>query len=511
MGRQKQMTPDEVKEALERFLQRNGSEPVSPEALQAALMSDRFSREGGTGSKDAAPEGEITQVGPADEEEIDLEAVVSDALGSSVIDSLQLDEENGGGGERSAGSGSGASGGPSSGTPSGGVQSSSGIGGGTEPGPALDPELAPPDDVVPTRWGRYRVLGELNRGGQGRILHAVDDVIGRPLALKVLLRKGLSDARQVRKFYDEAQITGQLEHPIIIPVHELGRLDNGLPYYTMKKIEGRTLKNVIVGLRKKNPLLQMQYGPVRLISILLQVCQAVSYAHDRGVIHRDLKPSNIMLGSYGEVTVLDWGVAKLHPDARRVAREKGVSAVKLVRHGSPEDTLAGAIEGTPAYMAPEQARGRNSEIDERTDVYALGAILYEILTYRPPFRGEVNDVLRRVPIEMPVRPSILAPHNQIPDELEQLCLKCLAKNPAERFQTVKALQQELEAFLEGTKRREEAAKKIAEAQKLVDQHQQLQNDLLMAKNVAKRAGQGIQGWEPIERKRGVWATWDRVA
>jgi len=533
VGRQKQLTPEQVKEALERFLQRHGSEPISPEALQAGLLSDVFGAVAQTGPEDTASEGEVTQVDRSVEEEIDLEAMVSDALSSSVIESVQLEDiseadsrtadasrergpaqgsgamGSGGGHERSASGGSGVR--SATGTPSGGNPSSSGIGGGVAPGPALDPELAPPDDVVPTRWGRYRVLGELNRGGQGRILHAVDDFIGRPIALKVLLRKGLSDARQVRKFYDEAQITGQLEHPIIIPVHELGRLENGLPYYTMKKIEGRTLKNVIVGLRKKNPLLRLQYGPVRLISILLQVCQAVAYAHDRGVIHRDLKPSNIMLGSYGEVTVLDWGVARLRPDAAKKAREKGLSVVKLVRHGSPEDTLVGAIEGTPAYMAPEQARGRNDEIDERTDVYALGAILYEILTYRPPFRGDVKEVLRRVPIEMPVRPSIMAPQNQVPEELEQICMRCLAKNPDERFQSVKDLQQELEAYLEGTKRREEAQKKIVEAQELVKQHQQLQQDLLMAKNVARRAGHGIQGWEPIERKRGVWATWDRVA
>lgn len=372
----------------------------------------------------------------------------------------------------------------------------------------LDPTVAPADDEVPTRWGRYKIDGELARGGQGRILNAADDVIGRPVALKILRRDGVQDARLVRKFRIEAMVTGQLEHPNIVPVHELGELDNGLPYYTMKKVEGRTLKKIILGLRKNNPVLMEEFTRVKLISILIQVCQAISYAHEKGVLHRDLKPANIMLGDYGEVIVLDWGVAKVKGIRESV---EGLRPVRISAEAGAQDTLAGTVEGTPAYMAPEQARGRVNEIDERSDVYAIGAILYEILTYRPPFKGQdVREVLRQVIEESPPRPNEIAPQNQIPEELILICDRCLRKTPADRYPSVRAVQKELEAFLDGTKRRAAALERVAEAHSLVQEHQALKRELAVARSAAKLASTGIQGWEPIERKRGLWVTLNRV-
>lgn len=374
----------------------------------------------------------------------------------------------------------------------------------------LDPTLAPSDDEVPTRWGRYPVDGELARGGQGRILNAYDEIIGRPVALKILRREGINDARLVTKFRIEAMITGQLEHPNIVPVHELGELDNGLPFYTMKKVEGRTLKKVIIGLRKANPAIQSQYGRMKLINILLQVCQAIAYAHEKGVLHRDLKPANIMLGDYGETIVLDWGVAKVR-SLKDSSFADGLRPVRIAAEAGAMDTQAGTIEGTPAYMAPEQARGRVHEIDERSDVYAIGAILYEILTFRPPFKGQdVREVLRQVVDEMPPHPHEVAPQNQIPEELIAIALKCLNKNPARRYASVRAVQEDLEAFLEGTKKREKAVEKVKEARALVEEHMALKRELVMARSAARLSGSGIQGWEPIERKRGLWATLNRV-
>ncbi len=236
--------------------------------------------------------------------------------------------------------------------------------------------------------GRYQVFGEIARGGIGAVLRGRDQDLGRDVALKVLLARHGNNPLAALRFVEEAQISGQLQHPGIVPVYELGKGKDGRPYFAMKLIKGQTLAS----------LLERRNAPGedgrRLLSVFEQVCHTVAYAHARGVIHRDLKPSNVMVGAFGEVQVVDWGLAKVLPqggvaDDERSARARALpAAIATVRQGTGSaHSEAGTVVGTPPYMAPEQARGEVQCIDERADVFALGAILCEILTGLPPYVG----------------------------------------------------------------------------------------------------------------------------
>jgi serine/threonine-protein kinase len=236
-----------------------------------------------------------------------------------------------------------------------------------------------------------------------------------------------------------------LEHPGIVPVYELARRGPGQPpFYTMRFIRGRTLSEAVEAFHEKRKA--GQAGSLDLLGLLnafVAICQAVAYAHSRGVLHRDLKGQNVMLGDFGEVIVLDWGLAKL-VDRPEDAAE--APPVELPREGPPQGTLQGQVLGTPAYMAPEQAAGRLDLIDRRTDVYGLGAMLYEILTGQPPFNGtDAPEVLRKVQEEDPTRPCLLNP--AAPRALEAVCLRALRKKPAERYDTARALAQEVQRWL----------------------------------------------------------------
>jgi len=240
---------------------------------------------------------------------------------------------------------------------------------------------AGPPAVSLRRTGRYEILGGIARGGVGRILRGRDVDLNRDVALKVLRKRHAGDPELVRRFVEEAQVGGQLSHPGILPVYELGLLGSDRPYFAMKLVKGDSLAAHLAA--RRSPA---EDGG-RFLSQFLQVCQAVAYAHSRGVIHRDLKPANVMIGAYGEVLVVDWGFAKVLArggvaDERRarIARSD-VTRIATIRSGSGgSDSLPGSVMGTPAYMPPEQALGQLEELDERSDVFALGGILLEILT-----------------------------------------------------------------------------------------------------------------------------------
>ena len=295
----------------------------------------------------------------------------------------------------------------------------------------------------PEARDRYTLSRLHATGGIGRVWLARDAKLGRDVALKELRPERADNPVVWARFLREAQVTGQLEHPGIVPIYEVGRRpEDQQPFYTMRFVRGRTLAEAVAAYHLRQA--RGEAGPLELRELLLNfvgVCNAAAYAHSRGVLHRDLKPQNVVLGDYGEVIVLDWGLAKLIGEADEEAVPLPAAAVKDV-----EATMPGQVLGTPAYMAPEQAEGRLDLLDARTDVYGLGAILYVILTGSPPFTGdETEGVLRRVVHELPARPRSLAP--AAPPALEAVCLKALDKKPANRYGTAKELAAEVQRWL----------------------------------------------------------------
>ena len=246
---------------------------------------------------------------------------------------------------------------------------------------------------------RYQLFGEIARGGMGAILKGRDVDLGRDVAIKVLLESHRDKPDLIKRFVEEAQVGGQLQHPGIVPVYELGAFADRRPYFSMKLVKGRTLAELL-GARES-----AADDLPRFLSLFESIAQTMAYAHARGVIHRDLKPSNVMVGSFGEVQVMDWGLAKVLPrvgadeDAAVPARERDLPAsiIRTARSGSDADaSQAGSVLGTPGYMAPEQARGEIDELDERADVFGLGSILCEMLTGLPAIaEGDSGERLRR--------------------------------------------------------------------------------------------------------------------
>lgn len=303
--------------------------------------------------------------------------------------------------------------------------------------------------------GRYRIAAddaEVGRGGIGRVVAALDEHLGREVAVKELRRQGPAgagpSAAQMR-FVHEARVTGQLEHPSIVPVHELGQRADGTLYYTMKLVRGRTLSEAVGqadGLQ----------GRLGLLAHFRDLCQAVAYAHDRGVIHRDIKPANVMVGEFGETVVLDWGLAKIvgspEPPATDEAdatdTSSSSSGQRPISASGRSDTQYGQALGTPSYMSPEQALGELEQLGPPADVWGLGAVLYVLLTGRPPHVGtSVTDVLRRVASEDV--PAVHEHEPRAPGELVAICQRALSRDIGARYPDAKALAQEVEAYLVG--------------------------------------------------------------
>jgi serine/threonine-protein kinase len=276
------------------------------------------------------------------------------------------------------------------------------------------------------------VLGEVGRGGMGAVLRARDPRLKRELALKVLLSQHQTRPEVLRRFLEEAQIGGQLQHPGVVPVHDLGALPDGRPFFAMKLIQGRTLKALLE--ERPSP----GHDLPRLLQVFEQVAQTLSYAHAHGVIHRDLKPHNVMVGEFGEVQVMDWGLAKVLRSAGGALDEVGdqetvsAEAVQTARSEEGWETREGAVQGTPAYMSPEQARGLKGQIDERADVFALGAILSEILTGQPPYGGGARRALERAAAADLGEALTRLEGCGADAELIALAWDCLAAEPAKR-------------------------------------------------------------------------------
>jgi WD40 repeat protein/tRNA A-37 threonylcarbamoyl transferase component Bud32 len=327
--------------------------------------------------------------------------------------------------------------------------------------PTIAASVAPPapgaaaDEQVSAEIpGRYLIKGEHARGGQARVMLAFDAHVGRDVAWKELLpdwhpeEVGETAATVfARRFLREARITARLEHPNICPVHEIGQRADGRYYYTMRLVRGETLAEK---LRRCATLAERQ----KLLGPYWDVCNAVAFAHEHGIIHRDLKPGNIMVGEFGETVVLDWGLAKARgaDEVRNTELKPPVDgprdAPNRTTSGSSDATIDGSALGTPWYMSPEQARGDVEEMDERSDVWGLGAVLYELLTGRPPFDGaNVMAVVAKV-LADPVRP-VRELCKDAPSELVGIAQKCLQRDKAARYGSARELAEDVTAFMTG--------------------------------------------------------------
>jgi serine/threonine protein kinase len=294
---------------------------------------------------------------------------------------------------------------------------------------------------------RFRILRPHARGGLGAVYVAMDDELNREVALKQILERHADDSFSRQRFIAEAHITGGLEHPGVVPVYGLGKDAAGHPYYAMRFIKGDSLKEAIGrfhqrGSNKAHVAIvgEGQDGGApgsrdlalrKLLGRFLDVCNAVDYAHSRGVIHRDLKPSNIIVGKHGETLVVDWGLAKAVGGAGPSTGEQAVAPGPC----GTEETFPGCTLGTPAYMSPEQARGELTKLGARSDVYSLGATLYCVLTGRPPFEAEdVGAILRAVEEGRFRPPSHLEP--SLDKALEAICMKAMATRSEDRYPTL---------------------------------------------------------------------------
>lgn len=308
---------------------------------------------------------------------------------------------------------------------------------------------------------RYRFESEIARGGMGSVHRSHDNDLGRDLAVKVLLEGHEQQPEVVHRFIEEAQISGQLQHPGIAPVYELGKFANGRPFFSMKLVRGQTLAALLA----ERDDVEADRG--RFVGIFEQICQTMAYAHSRGVIHRDLKPSNIMVGAFGEVQVMDWGVAKvMRPleaaeelresldevpeDAIRTSREFGEGVMETwTGH-----TVAGSVMGTPPYMPPEQALGEVDRLDERSDVFGLGAILCEILTGKPPYTGsDRSKIFRRARRAELDRCYARLDQCAADEELVELARHCLQRERDDRPRDASELAERVTGYLESVEER----------------------------------------------------------
>ncbi len=358
---------------------------------------------------------------------------------------------------------------------------------------------AEPDAAVEDK--RYQILGEIARGGIGVVYKGRDKDLGRDVAVKVLRAELHDEERVVQRFVEEAQVGGQLQHPGIVPIYGLGLQPGGRPYFAMKLVKGETLAE----------LLEHGEEAGELIRVFEQVAQTVAYAHSRGVIHRDLKPSNVMVGAFGEVQVVDWGFAKVLGREERAERP-GATVVATVRSGATgSHSVAGSVMGTPAYMPPEQALGQVDAMTERSDVFSLGAVLCEILTGRPPYRGATHDQLvAAVQARLEEARGALEAADA-PEALRALARECLQPLPKDRPKDAGVVAQRVSEYLAGVEDRArqaevDAVHAAAEARR-VQRARRTTIALAAVALLALLAGTGGYSlWKRAERSRESAAT-----
>jgi serine/threonine-protein kinase len=308
-------------------------------------------------------------------------------------------------------------------------------------------ELAVTDRSLPTHivngYMRYAQFSKFAEGGTAILEECIDKNLGRVVVMKRLHAHLNEDETEQKRFLREARVTALIQHPATVPVYEISRDRMGSVYFTMKKVEGVDLREILLGIVARDPAFKSKYLLKDLIEVLVQVGQAVAFAHSRGVAHRDLKPANILVGEFGEVMVLDWGLAKVLSDPESVHGD-----IPEQDHLSMELTRAGKRAGTPLYMSPEQAAGDNENIDERCDVYSLGSILYEILTHENLVWGiDKDEVLDKIQKMDAIPPRKRTPERNIPKVLNSICIRAIQRKPEDRYPNMIEMVDDLKAYL----------------------------------------------------------------
>ena len=297
---------------------------------------------------------------------------------------------------------------------------------------------------LPEGIRKYTNFRDMARGGSALLRTCFDQLTGRTVVMKTLLPEFRGDEKENRRLLREARVTAQLQHPNTVPVYEIGRDEAEGLYFTMKRVSGENLFEVLKRIARGDPKTTAAF-PLRVrLEIVEGAAQALMYAHARGVIHRDVKPENIWVGNFGEVILLDWGVAKVwgQPDDE----PQRPSIPRPPAESIQEITMAGERPGTPLYMSPEQVNVNRAVIDERSDIFSTGVVLYEMAALREPFRGRViQETFENIIHDNPPPPSQASPDRGIPPRLDAVVMKAIAKNPADRYQTMREL---LEAIRE---------------------------------------------------------------
>ena len=344
-------------------------------------------------------------------------------------------------------------------------------------------------DTDPQTEGRYIVGSLLGKGGAGRVYRAYDRTLHRVVALKV--PQNTSNLSNNQRFIDEAHTTSQLEHPNIIPIYDLGVLASGEHFYTMKRISGRSLRDVLRARKAGRNETLKRWTEDELLRVFIEVCLAIEYAHHRHILHRDIKPENIMLGEFGEVWVMDWGLAQRNEDA--------------TPNADPDEQ---PTVGTPAYMSPEQAQGKR-DLDQRSDVYSLGVILYEILTLTVPSRRDtVFETLLAVSSD-PIPPPSRVAFSPLAYELDEVVMRALARPLHQRYPTVRQLREDVAVYLNGRRPRN-AQRAYRQAEELLVVYDQAAEELEALRRRAGFLAARLPDDASLDERRDYWRAEDRA-